>query len=71
MKIQHTRVSMTRKLRFDSSVISHGSKTLGKKNAMKPWFDSSVISHGSKTDRWKTSICEQFESNVISYRKYS
>ena len=37
-------------LRFESSVISYGSKTLDYTNLVYKLFESSVISYGSKTE---------------------
>ena len=47
--MQHTCVGMTRKLRFESSVISYGNQTFfcDEKGSMR--FESSVISYGNQT----------------------
>ena len=42
-------VTFTRKLRFESSVISYGSQTERKFRNQRKSFESSVISYGSQT----------------------
>ena len=60
-------MSFTLKLRFESSVISYGSKTVNTRNVYRNGFESSVISYGSKTHgKEETEGCV-FESSVISY----
>ena len=54
-------------LRFESSVISYGSKTNMLKLKIFRWFESSVISYGSKTKKDISERVELFESSVISY----
>ena len=59
--------AVTRKLRFESSVISYGSQTDLLDTVLPRQFESSVISYGSQTE-----ICGRirerlFESSVISY----
>ena len=41
--------AVTRKLRFESSVISYGSQTYMERIGLEPMFESSVISYGSQT----------------------
>ena len=54
-------------LKFESSVISYGSKTDIFQNKKYHWFESSVISYGSKTQIERNKDDTQFESSVISY----
>ena len=52
-------------LRFESSVILEGSKTIGKAQKPSRMFESSVILEGSKTEE-RALFCQgQFESSVI------
>ena len=46
-------VTFTRKLRFESSVISYGSQTVIKKLGRIIVFESSVISYGSQTETYE------------------
>lgn len=43
--MQHTCVGMTRKLRFESSVISYGNQTLRREGRTYTSFESGVISY--------------------------
>ena len=47
--MQHTCVGMTRKLRFESSVISYGNQTQRRNIILWQKFESSVISYGNQT----------------------
>ena len=67
MKIQHTCVSMTRKLRFESGVISYGNQTLDKVKWNGILFESGVISYGNQTCWFAKLWLVPFESGVISY----
>ena len=49
--MQHTCVGMTRKLRFESSVISYGNQTHANPKKDEDQFESSVISYGNQTGR--------------------
>ena len=60
-------VTFTRKLRFESSVISYGSQTAIKKDGQITGFESSVISYGSQTKGCLHISKTLFESSVISY----
>ena len=60
-------VTFTRKLRFESSVISYGSQTLKYLLNLKHLFESSVISYGSQTNLMLRLMSTVFESSVISY----
>ena len=65
--MQHTCVGMTRKLRFESSVISYGNQTVVLSCQCVPTFESSVISYGNQTHANPKKDEDQFESSVISY----
>ena len=54
-------------LRFESSVISYGDKTIDKKSTTVIMFESSVISYGDKTSHGIDWMERRFESSVISY----
>ena len=54
-------------MRFESSVISYGSKTMDRSESLASRFESSVISYGSKTFHVSMSLLAEFESSVISY----
>ena len=60
-------VTFTRKLRFESSVISYGSQTRMLINVNQVVFESSVISYGSQTNLMLRLMSTVFESSVISY----
>ena len=60
-------VTFTRKLRFESSVISYGSQTDGVNDDTTALFESSVISYGSQTYLLIFHRIQTFESSVISY----
>ena len=60
-------VTFTRKLRFESSVISYGSQTIILEVHHNRQFESSVISYGSQTMPNLRSDIVMFESSVISY----
>ena len=67
MVVKRRKVAKSRMLKFESSVISYGSKTvtsLAKKSLV---FESSVISYGSKTATFFNVVLNSFESSVISY----
>ena len=53
--------------KFDSSVISYGTKTEADQRRSKDQFESNVISCGTKTYERRMSMGELFESSVISY----
>ena len=67
MKMQHTCVGMTRKLRFESSVISYGNQTTVDGAYPLSSFESSVISYGNQTRGHSSAFNPWFESSVISY----
>ena len=54
-------------LRFESSVISFGSKTKSLISSVSGLFESSVISFGSKTMQAIRRLVTSFESSVISF----
>ncbi len=54
-------------LRFESSIISYGSKTSTVVTLKDSSFESSVISYGSKTEHQANVLDMTFESSVISY----
>ena len=54
-------------LRFESSVILYGSKTLGSVASAMQTFESSVILYGSKTASEAEQGSRLFESSVILY----
>ena len=54
-------------LRFESSVISYGSETIGVDQSYTRTFESSVISYGSETYLFSPVFSLWFESSVISY----
>ena len=58
---------MTRKLRFESSVISYGNQTNSNSSKNSDVFESSVISYGNQTADSVIIPVEEFESSVISY----
>ena len=60
-------VTFTRKLRFESSVISYGSQTAHIDTSLPYSFESSVISYGSQTTEQYKDYAVLFESSVISY----
>ena len=60
-------VTFTRKLRFESSVISYGSQTKFSFSTATDRFESSVISYGSQTNVSAPGGPMLFESSVISY----
>lgn len=60
-------VTFTRKLRFESSVISYGSQTFLKTPQVKHTFESSVILYGSQTFLACIGSHFSFESSVIPY----
>ena len=60
-------VTFTRKLRFESSVISYGSQTDLFEVMEDKRFESSVISYGSQTNLMLRLMSTVFESSVISY----
>ena len=60
-------VTFTRKLRFESSVISYGSQTYLQSLISSATFESSVISYGSQTYLQSLIASATFESSVISY----
>ena len=67
MKYNMQCVGMTRKLRFEGSVISYGNQTTGHFYSCKRRFEGSVISYGNQTQSSFEYILFGFESNVISY----
>ena len=64
-------VGMTRKLRFESNVISYGNQTRKGKSLTLLEFESNVILYGNKTKINTQELQLMFESSVISYHKYS
>lgn len=60
-------VTFTRKLRFESSVISYGSQTIRGKQPINATFESSVVSYGSQTCFLVDVRPTEFESSVVSY----
>ena len=52
MKYNMQCVGMTRKLRFESNVISYGNQTIRELHITDGMFESNVISYGNQTIIW-------------------